>query len=288
MNAKNMIGKICLVTGATAGIGRVTAQSLAEAGAKVILVSRSKEKCISVVKEIKQQTSNKEVEFIAADLCLQKDIHRLAEEFKKSYSQLDVLVNNAGAIFTSYQLSKDGLEMTFALNHLNYFLLTNLLIDSLKASPAARVVNVSSIAHERGKINFEDLQYQNKYSGWGAYSQSKLANVLFTYELARKLAGTKITANTLHPGVVGTNFGSNNKGLMGKIVQLYLKLFSISDIAGAQTSIYLATSPEIENVTGKYFIKNKACTSAPSTYDQNLAAKLWEISLELTNLKFSI
>ncbi len=283
-----MLNKICLVTGATAGIGKVTAQSLAELGAKVIVVSRNKEKCASTVEIIKQQTGNKEVNFIAADLSIQKDIYRVAEEFKKTFSKLDVLVNNAGAIFTSHQLSQDGLEMTFALNHLSYFLLTNLLIDSLKNSSAARVVNVSSIAHESGKIDFDNLQGKHKYSGWSAYCQSKLANVLFTYELSRRLKGTKITANALHPGVVGTNFGSNNKGIMGKLVRLYLKLFSISDKDGAQTSIYLATSPEVENITGEYFVKKKTHPSAPSTYDQSLAAKLWQVSSEVTNLKTSI
>lgn len=283
-----MLNKICLVTGATAGIGKVTAQSLAELGAKVIVVSRNKEKCASTVEIIKQQTGNKEVNFIAADLSIQKDIYRVAEEFKKTFSKLDVLVNNAGAIFTSHQLSQDGLEMTFALNHLSYFLLTNLLIDSLKNSSAARVVNVSSIAHESGKIDFDNLQGKHKYSGWSAYCQSKLANVLFTYELSRRLKGTRITANALHPGVVGTNFGSNNKGIMGKLVRLYLKLFSISDKDGAQTSIYLATSPEVENITGEYFVKKKTHPSAPSTYDQSLAAKLWQVSSEVTNLKTSI
>ncbi|MBI4850588.1 MAG: SDR family oxidoreductase [Acidobacteria bacterium] len=280
--------KICLVTGATAGIGKVTAQTLAQEGAKVIIVSRSKEKCTTTVSEIKEQTANKEVEFIAADLSSQQEIYKLADEFKKRYSHLDILVNNAGAVFTSRETSADKLEMTFALNHLNYFLLTNLLIDPLKASPAARIVNVSSMAHESGQINFDDLQSEHRYSGWGAYCQSKLANVLFTYELASRLKNTKITANALHPGVVGTNFGSNNRGFMAMFVRLYLKLFSISDKEGAQTSIYLATSPEVENVTGKYFVKKKVRNSAPISYNQALASRLWQVSMELTKLKDSI
>lgn len=280
--------KICLVTGATAGIGKVTAQTLAEQGAKVILVSRSKEKCIATVSEIKAQIPNSEIEFIASDLSSQKEIYKLAEEFKKKYSQLDILVNNAGAVFTSREVSPDGFEMTLALNHLNYFLLTNLLIDPLKNSPAARVVNVSSMAHESGQINFDDLQSERSYWGWGAYCQSKLANVLFTYELARRLANTKITTNALHPGVVGTNFGSNNKGLMAMFVRFYLKFFSISDKEGAQTSIYLATSKEVENVTGKYFVKKKARNSALISHDRNVALRLWQISMELTKLKDSI
>lgn len=280
--------KICLVTGATAGIGKVTAKSLAEQGAKVILVSRNKEKCAATVSEIKQETANANIDFIASDLSSQKEIHNLAEEFKKKYSQLDILVNNAGAFFTKRETSIDGIEMTLALNHLNYFLLTNLLIESLQKSPNARVVNVSSMAHESGKINFEDLQSQKKYSAWGAYCQSKLANVLFTYELARRLSGTKITTNALHPGVVGTNFGSNNSGLMAIFVRLYLKLFSVSEAEGAQTSIYLATSPEVENVTGKYFNKKRERISASASFDQDVAKKLWQKSLELTKLPNSI
>lgn len=285
MSIKN---KICLVTGATAGIGRVTAQTLAEQGAKVVLVSRSKEKCALAVSEIKNQTGNKDIDFIASDLSSQKEIYKLAEEFKKTYSHLDILVNNAGAVFTSREVSPDGFEMTFALNHLNYFLLTNLLIDELKKSPAARVVNVSSMAHESGQINFDDLQGERRYSGWGAYCQSKLANVLFTYELARKLANTKITTNALHPGVVGTNFGSNNSGFMAMFVRLYLRLFSISDKEGAQTSIYLASSPEVENITGKYFVKKKARNSSNASHSKDVASRLWQVSLELTRLKNSI
>jgi len=280
--------KVCLVTGATAGIGKVTAQALAEQGAKVIIVSRSKEKCSSTVSELKQTTGNKDIEFIASDLSSQKEIYNLAQEFKKKFSHLDILVNNAGAVFTSKELSPDGIEMTLALNHLNYFLLTNLLIDLLKASLAARVVNVSSMAHERGQINFDDLQGERRYSGWGAYCQSKLANVLFTYELARRFVGTKITANALHPGVVGTNFGANNKGIMALFVRLYLKLFSISDKEGAETSIYLASSPEVENITGQYFVKKKPRISAPISHDKSIALRLWQVSMDLTKLKNSI
>ncbi len=287
-SSKSMAEKICLVTGATSGIGKVTAQSLAKQGAKVIIVSRNKEKCASTVKEIKKLTANSEVDFIAADLSSQKEIHKLAKQITDSYPRLDVLVNNAGGLFLSRELSLDNIEMTWALNHLNYFLLTNLLIDSLKASQAARVVNVSSVAHENGNIDFENLQGEKKYSGWGAYCQSKLANLLFTYELARKLSKTKITANTLHPGVVGTNFGTNNKGLMGKLIQLYLKIFSISDKEGAETSIYLASSTEVQAVTGKYFIKKKERNSKPISYDEGLAKRLWQVSKELTRLDSSL
>lgn len=287
-SSKPMAEKICLVTGATSGIGKVTAQSLAKQGAKVIIVSRSKEKCASTVEEIKKLTANSEVDFIAADLTSQKEIHKLAKQFTGSYPRLDVLVNNAGGLFLSRELSPNNIEMTWALNHLNYFLLTNLLIDSLKASQAARVVNVSSVAHENGNIDFENLQGEKKYSGWGAYCQSKLANVLFTYELARKLSKTKITANALHPGVVGTNFGINNKGLIGKLIQLYLKIFSISDKEGAETSIYLASSTEVQVVTGKYFIKKKQHNSKPISYDEGIAKRLWQLSKELTNLDSSL
>lgn len=287
-SSRAMAEKICLVTGSTSGIGKITAQSLAKQGAKVIIVSRNKEKCAFTVEEIKKLTASNEVDFIAADLTSQKEIHKLAKQFTDSYPRLDVLVNNAGGLFLSRELSVDNIEMTWALNHLNYFLLTNLLIDSLKASNAARVVNVSSVAHENGNIDFANLQGEKKYSGWTAYCQSKLANVLFTYELARKLSKTKITVNALHPGVVGTNFGTNNKGLMGKLIQLYLNIFSISDKEGAETSIYLASSTEVQAVTGKYFIKKKQRNSKPISYDEQLAKKLWDISKELTKLESSL
>jgi NAD(P)-dependent dehydrogenase (short-subunit alcohol dehydrogenase family) len=275
-----------MVTGATSGIGAVTAQALAQQGATVILVGRNLEKCADTVNRIKQQTGNSAVEFMQADLSAQKEVRQLAEQFKSRYQRLDVLVNNAGAIFLRRQETVDGIEMTFGLNHLNYFLLTNLLLDTIKASASARIINVSSRAHRRAQINFDDLQSRSRYNGQRAYGQSKLANVLFTYELARQLEGTGVTANALHPGVVATRFAMNN----GPVVSLFMGLFHLAALSpeqGAQTSIYLATSPDVEGVTGKYFVEKKAVPSAPASYDTAAASRLWQVSAELTGLPVS-
>src|SRR5258707_9803495 len=202
----NMQGKICLITGATNGIGKETALGLARLGATVIVVGRSRDLGAATVAEIKQKSGNSNVESMTADLSSMAEVRRLAKEFKAKYNALHVLVNNAGAIFLSRQLSPDGYEMTFALNHLSYFLLTNLLLDLIKASAPARIVNVSSDSHERAHINFDDLQSTKGYTGIGAYGQSKLANIMFTYELARRLSETGVTVNAVHPGFVRSRF----------------------------------------------------------------------------------
>jgi NAD(P)-dependent dehydrogenase (short-subunit alcohol dehydrogenase family) len=276
----SMQGKTVLVTGATNGIGYVAARELARKGAQTVLVSRSAEKCSQSVESIKKETGNPQVEFIVADLSTNAGVQETAHEFKKRHTRLDVLLNNAGAMFMSRQVSKDGIEMTIALNHLNYFHLTILLLDVLKATGSSRIVNVSSDAHRGGKINFDDIQLEKGYSGMKAYSQSKLANVLFTYELARKLEGTKVTANALHPGFVDTGFGKNNGGLI-KFGMSLLKPIQRKPDVGAQTSIYLASSPEVEGVSGKYFADSKAVESDPASYDRGTAEKLWNISFEM-------
>lgn len=283
---KPLNGRICMVTGATGGIGAVTAQALARQGATVVVVGRSREKSVATVARIKEQTGNSEVEFMLADLSSQKEVRRLAERFKSRYRRLNVLVNNAGAIFRKRRETVDGFEMTFALNHLSHFLLTNLLLDTIKASAPARIINVSSESHRRAKMNFDDLQRRKKYGAMNAYGQSKLANVLFTYELARRLDGSGVTANALHPGFVATNFGENMEGIFGLFVRLF-HLFGISPEQGAQTSIYLATSPEVEDVTGKYFEKKKAVQSSKISYDKAIAKKLWQVSAELSGLPVS-
>ena len=281
---KPMYGKSCMVTGATAGIGQVTARELAQQGATVIVVGRNRGKSEATVNEIKQQTGNANVEFLLADLSVQKDVHQLAEQFKRKHQRLHVLVNNAGAIFLRRQESADGIELTFALNHLNYFLLTNLLLDTLKASAPARIVNVSSRAHQRvAGLNFDDLQSRKWYFAQRVYGQSKLANVLFTYELARRLEGTGVTANALHPGFVATRFATNN-GWLTQLARPVLDRFALTAEEGAQTMIYLATSPEVEGVTGKYFVKEKAVPSSPVSYDRAAASRLWQISAEMTAL----
>ena len=278
-----MKDKVCLVTGATAGVGKATARQLARQGATVVVVGRNREKSKATVNEIKQQTGNPNVESMLADLSVRKDIHQLAQEFKRKYPRLQVLVNNAGAIFLRRRESADGIEMTFALNHLNYFLLTNLLLDTLSAGAPARIINVSSRAHARvAGLNFDDLQNKRGY-GMNVYGQSKLMNVLFTYELARRLEGTRITVNALHPGFVATRFATNN-GVLARLARPWLDLFAISVEEGAQTMVYLATSPEVEGTTGKYFYRQQAIPSSPASYDEEAARRLWEVTATMTGL----
>jgi retinol dehydrogenase 12 len=276
-----MNGKTCIVTGATHGIGLVTALELARMGAAVVLVSRDPGLCEATAARIRQETGNQAVEYIPADLSSQAQIHRLAEAFLASHSRLDVLVNNAGAFFLRRMLSADGIEMTFALDHLNYFLLTHLLLDVLKASAPARIVNVASDSHRGARIDFDDLQAERKYSGFKAYGQAKLANVLFTYELARRLEGSGVTANALHPGFVATNIGRNN-GPLARLAMTLAHLKAISPEEGARTGLYLAASPEVEGVSGKYYTRGKPVPSDPASYDQETAQRLWKISSEMT------
>ena len=275
-----MQGQVCLVTGATSGIGRVTAQEIARLGATVVVVGRDEQKGRSVISDIVQQTGNPNVELMVADLSVQQEIYRLADEFKQHHRQLHVLVNNAGAIFDQRRESQDGLEMTFALNHMGYFLLTNLLLDVIKDSSPARIINVSSDAHRAARIDFDDLQGEKKYSGFGAYAQSKLANLLFTYELAARLEGTGVAVNAVHPGFVNSGFGTNN-GRGWKLFKRLLAPFSLSPQEGAQTSIYLATRPEVEGSTGKYFAKKRPIQSSKVSYDQKVARRLWQVSQDL-------
>jgi NAD(P)-dependent dehydrogenase (short-subunit alcohol dehydrogenase family) len=284
VNSANLMhGKICVVTGATSGIGLVTAQVLARQGATLIVIARNAERGAATVSRIQQETGNLAVELMVADLSAQAQVRRLASEIQHRFSRLDVLINNAGALFGQRELSQDGLEMTFALNHLAYFLLTNLLLDPLKAADSARIVNVSSEAHRRARLDFLDLQGQHRYTGWRAYSRSKLANILFTYELVRRLEGTSILANALHPGFVATNFGRNNRSITAMFFRI-LQLAAISPEEGAQTIIYLASSPEVKGITGEYFVKQKAVRSSPTSYDGAAAERLWQVSAELTRL----
>jgi len=280
----SLAGKVCIVTGATAGIGQVTAHALAQRGATVVIIGRDAPKAERVAWDIRAQTGSALVSYMVADLSSQVAIRQLAQQILSEYPHIDVLINNAGAAFTSRQVSVDGIEMTWALNHLAYFLLTNLLLERLKASGYARIINVSSDQHTHGKIRFDDLEGKQRYNGLAAYQQSKLANLLFTYELARRLEGTGVTVNALHPGLVATNLWTNN-GFLGKLLRRGLNLFSISAEAGAHTSIYLTTSPDVEGVTGKYFVKEKAVSSSPASYDEAAARRLWEVSAAMTQLK---
>lgn len=279
-----------MVTGATSGIGKATALALAQQGATTIVVGRNQKRCRQTINRIKNKTGNSLVEYLLVDLSSQRDIRQLSDQFKKKYQHLDVLINNAGAKILSRQVTVDGYEMTFALNHLAYFLLTNLFLDLLKKSGKARIINVSSGAHGGcSGIKYDDLQSEKGYIGKQAYAQSKLANVLFTYELSRRLEGTGVTVNALTPGGVATNFCKNNGWISWlKHVTAHLKARDlIGPKEGAKTSVYLAISPEVEGVTGKYFSNQKPVRSSDASYDKEAAERLWNVSLELTGLSES-
>ncbi len=272
-----MQDKVCLITGATSGIGFVTAQALAQRGAKVVMVGRDAARGADSVERVKQATDNDAVELLLADLSSQAQIAELTQSFLRRYERLDVLVNNAGAIFTERHVSIDGFEMTFALNHLGYFLLTHLLLDILKRSGPSRIVNVASTAHQGGRIYFDDLQCERRFGGWRAYCQSKLANILFTYELAERLKDTQVTANTLHPGFVATRFAHNNTGAMAWLVRA-AQVMAISAERGAETMIHLSTSPELAGVSGKYFVNKREARSSSQSYDTATRKHLWQAS----------
>jgi NAD(P)-dependent dehydrogenase (short-subunit alcohol dehydrogenase family) len=278
-----MQGKVCLITGGTNGIGKSTAHELARMGAMVVIVGRDARKTSRVVEEIRQASGNDRVDSLLADLSSQEEVRRLANEFESKYSHLHVLLNNAGGVFMRRQLSVDGIEMTFALNHLAPFLLTNLLLDKIRASAPARIINVSSGAHTSGKIEFDNLQGERNYSP-RAYDDSKLATILFTMELARRLEGTGVTINALHPGFVSTGFGKNNPGFLMKTIRAVVPLIARSPEKGAETSIYRASSPEVQSITGKYFVDRKVTQPAPRATDMVVAGTLWDTSAGMVHL----
>jgi NAD(P)-dependent dehydrogenase (short-subunit alcohol dehydrogenase family) len=280
-----MQGKICMVTGANSGIGKATALALAQMGTTVVMVCRDRARGEDAKSEITTKSRNNAVDLLQADLSSQQSIRQLVENFQQYYTHLHVLINNAGATFPGRRRETvDGWEMTFAVNYLAPFLLTNLLLDMLKASAPARIVNVSSDSHRSGYIQMDDLQAEKLYRPMRTYPQSKLALVLFTYELARRLQGTGVTANCLHPGFVATHIGQSD---VGPVVRPLVKLigsFGASPQEGAKTSIYLASSPDVEGVTGKYFVKSIPKRSAAISYDESLQRQLWEQSAKLVNL----
>ena len=279
----NMNGKICLVTGGTNGIGKSTALELARMGATVVIVGRDALKTSEVVQEIRTASGNPNVDSLLADLSSQQEVRRLAKDFKSKYSHLHILLNNAGAVFMQRQLSVDGIAMTFALNHLASFLLTNLLLDTIKASAPARIINVSSNAHTTGKIQFDNLQGERNYSP-RVYENSKLANILFTMELARRLEGTGVTVNTLHPGFTATGFAKKNGKVMATLFSIFAPLVARSPAKGAETSIYLASSPSAEGITGEYFYDSHVVPAAPQATDRVVARKLWDVSAKMVHL----
>jgi len=278
----DMTGKTCIVTGGNSGIGKATALGLARMGATVVIVSRGKEKGEAALADIIAKSGNRSIELMLADMSSQDSVRTLAGDFKARHERLHLLVNNAGVYLTRRNTTVDGLESTFATNHLGPFLLTSLLLDLLEASAPSRIVNVSSDAHNGAKIDFEDLQGQKKFSGWHAYGQSKLAMILFTHELAKKLDGTGVTVNSAHPGVVRTNFANNN-GLVTFGFRL-MRPFFISPKTAAKRILYVATSPDLEGVTGKYFNKMREARSSQESYDDNSAKRLWQMSEQLTKL----
>lgn len=278
-----MVDHICLITGATSGIGEITAQELARLGFKVVITARDEAKLKLAIDRIRSNSGTQAVSGLVADLCSQSEVRSLATAFIDQFDRLDVLINNAGAVYLRRTESVDGIEMTLAGNHLAPFLLTNLLMETLERSAPSRIINVSSNAHEGQVIDFDDLQCRQNYRFMRAYGKSKLANLLFTYELDRRLSGSGVTVNALHPGFVATNIGGNN----GPLVRLFMpliRLWAISPQEGAETSIYLASSPEVAGVSGKYFYQKSPVPSSAFSRNEDAARRLWDASVELTGL----
>ena len=278
-----MDGKTVLITGSTGGIGKATAVGLAALGARVVITGRDRERTENAAREI-QAVNGEVVDLFVGDLSSQVVVRELAEHVLQRHARIDVLVNNVGGYWNTRHVTADGLERTFAVNHLAPFLLTCLLLDRLKECEAARVVTVSSNAQAMGRIDFEDLQGEREYSGARAYNQSKLANVLFTYELARRLQNTSVTANAVHPGLVSTGFGAGDPGRAQRVFVPILRPFMKSPAQGAATSIWLASAPELDDVTGSYFVNQKPKRSSRRSYDTEVAARLWATSADLVGL----
>ena len=275
-----MAGQTVLITGGSAGIGRATALALAVMGAHLAIAGRDRGRVEDAAREIRAAGAA-QVDVFVADLSSVSEVRRLAGEVLQRLSRLDVLVNNVGGYWNTRHVTADGLERTFAVNHLAPFLLTSLLLGRLKQSAPARVVTVSSNVQALGRIDFEDLQSERSYSGARAYNQSKLANVLFTYELARRLQGTSVTANALHPGVVRTAFGAEDPRAVQRLVMPVMRPFMKAPARGAATSVYLASAPDLERVTGRFFAGRKPRKSGERSYDRTAAARLWQVSADL-------
>jgi NAD(P)-dependent dehydrogenase (short-subunit alcohol dehydrogenase family) len=276
-NTQDMTGKQCLVTGASRGIGFYTALGLAQKGADVVIVGHNRERGNQAVARIREVAPGTSVDFMLADLSVRGEIIDLADRFKERYDRLDVLVNNVGGFFLNRQENANGVEMTFALNHLSYFRVTNSLLEILQDSAPARIVNVASESHRGAELDFDNLELEHDYSGFKAYGRSKLANLLFTYELSRRISGSRVTANALHPGFVSTHLAKQNP-LIRPFLNVIHWLFARSPEQGAQTSIFLATDPSVQEVTGKYYIDREPRRSSDASYDEEAAARLWEIS----------
>ncbi|MDG6904511.1 MAG: SDR family oxidoreductase [Nitrososphaerota archaeon] len=283
MSSSFVEGKTCVVTGANSGIGYVTARELARMGAKIILVCRNQSKCEVARDSIKKATGNESVESEIADLASFGSVRKLAQRLQQSYEKIHILVNNAGLIIGKRMLTEDGLETTFQVNYASHFLLTYLLLNTMKESAPSRIINVSSAAHFSGYMDFDDLQKEKSYSAMRSYCQSKLAQVLFTYELADRLNGTSVTVNCVHPGAVRTNWG-DEAGALGIGIRI-ARPFMLSPEKGAQTTVYAAISPDLDEISGKYFAKRKEARTSKESYDVDERKKLWDISLKLCRLE---
>lgn len=281
--AVDMSGKVCVVTGANVGIGKATVEGLARLGARVVMVCREESTGRTALEDIEKRCEGAHLNLLQCDLGSFASIRAFCEKFESDYDRLDVLINNAATIRTKYQETVDGFEAQFAINHLAPFLLTNLLLEKITSTASSRIVNVASIVHHRAEIDFDDLQGEANYSVRKAYGQSKYANVLFTYALARRLEGTDTTANCLHPGVVSTNIARNANVLFRGLYAIG-RVFMIRSATGAETSIYAATAPEMSGVSGKYLVKSRIRPSSAASYDEELAERLWEVSARMTGL----
>ena len=277
-----MAGRTVVVTGGTGGIGGATARGLAAMGAHLAIIGRNRGRTEDAAREIR--AAGGQVDVFLADLSIQSEVRRLADEVLHRFSRINVLVNNVGGYWNTRHETVDGLERTFALNHLAPFLLTNLLLERMKQSAPARVVTVASNVQALGRIDFDDLQNQRSYSGARAYNQSKLANLLFTYELARRVPAAAVTANALHPGVVSTGFGAEDPGTVQRLFAPFMRPFMKAPHRGAATSIHVASAPDLDQVTGRYFANSKPRRSGQRSYDKAVAARLWRVSADLVGL----
>ncbi|HEV2962191.1 MAG TPA: SDR family oxidoreductase [Candidatus Angelobacter sp.] len=279
-----MRGKVVVITGATSGIGQVAAEKLAGMGARLVLTARDKARGEAALTRLRQIAPDVSHAIHYGDLSRVSEMKRVASEIAGAEPRIDVLINNAGALFGSRQVTEDGLEFTFATNHVSYFVLTQGLLKSLQAAAPSRVINTSSDAHKGAKLDFNDLQSANKYRGFPVYGRSKLANILFTSELARRLAGTRVTANSLHPGFVSTRFGDQSGGFFSYVIRA-AKVFAISPEKGAETIIYLASSDDVANVSGKYFYKCRPATPTKEARDDESAKRLWQETAKLAAIE---
>lgn len=283
MDENFMAGKVCLITGATSGIGKVVAAVLAAQGAEVIITGRNPQKTRDAADRIKYETGSRSVPYLLADFSDLTQVRNLAASFRERHTRLDILLNNAGTFFNTRVKTPYQVEKTFLVNHLAPFLLTKLLMDILMDGALARIINVSSDAHQYGTLDFEDLCFEHGYFGIKAYARSKLANLLFTYELARRLDGSAVTVNAVHPGHVATDIWKTNFSIFGPALKSLMGLFALTPEQGADTLIYLASSPDVAAITGKYFVKRNAVASSPLSYDKDLARQLWLVSEILTS-----